>query len=106
MSIRITAKDRQGEPHVLTAEPGATVMETLRDAGLPIEAACGGCCSCATCHVYIDPDWVDAVGPRNEGEELLLEMSEHIDEGTSRLGCQISLTEAHDGLTVTVAPEE
>ena len=106
MSINIRAKDRHGEMHELTAEPGASVMETLRDAGLPIEAACGGCCSCATCHVYIDPAWLEAVGPRNEGEAELLEMSEHIDEGTSRLGCQIRLTDAHDGLVLTIAPEE
>jgi 2Fe-2S ferredoxin len=106
LSITITANDRHGEPHVLTAEPGATVMETLRDAGLPIEAACGGCCSCATCHVYVDAAWRDAVGPRNDGEEELLQMSEHIDEDRSRLGCQIRLSDAHDGLVVTIAPEE
>ena len=106
MTISIKAEDRHGEMHELTAEPGATVMETLRDAGLPIEAACGGCCSCATCHVYIDPAWLAAVGPRNEGEAELLEMSEHIDEQTSRLGCQIKLTDAHDGLALRIAPEE
>ncbi len=106
MAISITANDRHGETHNLTAESGATVMETLRDAGLPIEAACGGCCSCATCHVYVDAGWLDRVGPRNEGEEELLQMSEHVDEKTSRLGCQISLTDALDGLVVTIAPEE
>lgn len=106
MTINIRAEDRHGEMHELTAEPGASVMETLRDAGLPIEAACGGCCSCATCHVYIDPAWLEAVGPRNEGEAELLEMSEHINEQTSRLGCQIRLTDAHDGLVLTIAPEE
>ena len=106
MTIRITAHDRHGVAHALETEAGETVMSTLRDAGLPIEAACGGCCSCATCHVYVDPAWLTAVGPRNEGEEELLQMSEHLDPTSSRLGCQIRLADAHDGLVVTIAPEE
>ena len=106
MTIKITAFDRHGVAHALDAEAGNTVMATLRDAGLPIEAACGGCCSCATCHVFIDDSWREAVGPRNEGEEELLQMSEHIDEARSRLGCQITLADKHDGLVVTIAPEE
>ena len=106
MSIQITAKDRDGAAYALSAEAGETVMETMRDAGLPVEAVCGGCCSCATCHVYVAAEWAAAAGPRGEAEQELLQYSEHFDEGTSRLGCQISLTDAHEGLTVTLAPEE
>ncbi len=106
MTITITAYDRHGATHSLEADEGDTVMATLRDAGLPIEAACGGCCSCATCHVYVDAAWQEAVGPRNEGEDELLQMSEHLDPSRSRLGCQITLAPGYDGLVVTIAPEE
>lgn len=106
MSIQITAKDRDGSAYSLNADVGDTVMETMRDAGLPVAAVCGGCCSCATCHVYVQPDWAEAAGPRGEDEQELLQYSDNFDEGTSRLGCQISLTDAHNGLVVTLAPEE
>ena len=106
MGISITARDRHGSLHELNAEAGSTLMETLRDAGLPIEAICGGCCSCATCHVYVDANWRDTAGARGADEEELLQLSEHFDPDASRLGCQIPLTEAHGGLTVTLAPEE
>ena len=57
MKIRVT--DRNGNTHELDGDTSATLMEILRDAGLEIEAACGGCCACATCHVYIDEKWLD-----------------------------------------------
>ena len=106
MSIRLTAKDRDESVHELEAEAGDTVMETMRNAGLPVEAVCGGCCSCATCHVFVDAAWRDTAGPRGPEEEQLLEISEYFDAEASRLGCQIALTEAHDGMVVTLAPEE
>ena len=106
MEISITAKDRDGSVHEVIAEPGTTLMETLRDAGLPIEAICGGCCSCATCHVYVDPQWRAAAGTRGSDEEELLGISEHFDPDASRLSCQIPLSEEHNGLSVTLAPEE
>ncbi len=81
-------------------------METLRAAGLPVEAMCGGCCSCATCHVYVDREWIRATGPRNSDEDELLQTTEHIDQDYSRLGCQIKLNQILDGLRVTLAPEE
>ena len=102
----IIAIDRDGERTTLEADAGTTVMETLRDAGLPVEAICGGCCSCATCHVFVDAAWRSAVGPRNPDEDELLQMSEHIDQAASRLGCQMTLGDEHDGLVVTLAPEE
>jgi len=78
-------------------------MEVLRDRGLGVEAVCGGCCACATCHVYVD---LELVGPRGEVEEALLTASVHYDEDRSRLSCQITLAESHQGLAVTVAPED
>ncbi len=106
MSVKITATDRLGAEYSLDAEVGATVMETLRDAGLPVEAVCGGCCSCATCHVYVDPGWTTTVGERNEEEDELLRTTEYMDEQYSRLGCQIAISQSLDGLRVTLAPEE
>ena len=57
MKIKVT--DRDGNKHELEGDTNSTLMETLRDAGLEIEAACGGCCACATCHVYINEKWLD-----------------------------------------------
>lgn len=103
---KVRTIDREGTAHILEARPGSTLMETLRDAGLPVEAICGGCCSCGTCHVYVDPAWLERTGPRDDAEDQLLQMAEHIDQTRSRLGCQIPMTESLDGLVVTLAPEE
>ena len=106
MRIDIKARDRDGTEQALQAAPGDTVMETMREAGLPVEAICGGCCSCATCHVYVDEKWLATTGPRDDAENELLQYSEYLDPERSRLGCQIKLTEQHNGLVVTLAPEE
>lgn len=105
-SIDIKARDRDGAEFVLQAATGKTVMETMRDAGLAVEAICGGCCSCATCHVYVDVDWLAVVGPRGDDEDELLRLSDYLDADRSRLGCQIKLGKQHEGLAVTLAPEE
>jgi 2Fe-2S ferredoxin len=106
MTIEIKARDRNGAEHSLQAAAGKTVMETLRDAGLPVEAICGGCCSCATCHVYVDSEWLTVTGPRGDAEDELLRLSDYLDVDRSRLGCQIRLSGQHNGLSVTLAPEE
>lgn len=106
MAIRIYATDRQDHVHELLAEPGGTLMETLRDNDLPVEAVCGGCCSCATCHVYIDAAWQEAVGTRGAAESDLVSLSEHFEPQSSRLSCQIPLEERFDGLSLALAPEE
>ena len=98
--------DRNGESRQLSAREGDTVMEVLRDAGLPIEAVCGGCCVCATCHVYIDPAWVPRLESPKRGEVALLEGCRHYESATSRLGCQITLRAEDDGLALRLAPEE
>ena len=62
MKIKVT--DRNGTKHELDGDTNSTLMEILRDAGLEIEAACGGCCSCATCHVYVNEKWLDKINPK------------------------------------------
>lgn len=66
-----------------------------------IDGDCGGVCSCATCHVHIDPDWTEKVGPASESEEGMLELEDEANE-RSRLGCQVKLTPELDGLVVRV----
>ncbi len=97
---------RTGETRAVEARTGASVMEAIRDSGIDeIMAICGGCCSCATCHVYVaDEDW-SRLSPPESGEAELLEFSEHPTE-RSRLSCQIRMSEAMDGLSVTIAPED
>ncbi len=97
---------RTGETRELQAKPGVSVMETIRDGGIDeIMAICGGCCSCATCHVYVaDEDW-SKLSPASSEEAELLEFSEHPTE-RSRLSCQIKMSDALDGLSVTIAPED
>lgn len=80
-------------------------MEIARDGGVDdILATCGGCCSCATCHVFVDPDFLDQLPPITEDEDELLETSD-ARRPESRLSCQIYFVEALDGLIATVAPE-
>lgn len=100
---RIFVVDREGEEHTLEAEPGKKVMEIIRDAGLPIEASCGGCCACATCHCYIDDEWLAALWPADEEEVDMLDMAFDVNDH-SRLTCQILFTEELDGLRVTLGP--
>lgn len=103
---QIIVTTRGGEEQVLKAEPGQTVMTVIRDSGIPdIEAICGGSCACATCHVYVSPDFIDQLPPVTEDELVLLEGSEHYQAETSRLSCQIRFSEALDGLALRIAPE-
>lgn len=102
----ISVTDRAGRATMVAARPGHSVMEIIRDAGFDeLLALCGGCCSCATCHVIVAPDWSDRVGPPNADESDLLGSSDHR-TATSRLSCQIDFTPALDGLAVTIAPED
>ncbi|WBH17785.1 2Fe-2S iron-sulfur cluster-binding protein [Sphingomonas radiodurans] len=83
---------------------GYTLMEAGVRAGVPgILAECGGACACATCHVIVDPAWVDRVGPPNSMEEQLLDLVD-LRDPASRLACQVKLKQALDGLVVHVAP--
>jgi 2Fe-2S ferredoxin len=97
---------REGEESAIEGEAGLSVMEVIRDNGIDeLLALCGGCCSCATCHVHVDPDFAALLPPMSEDENDLLDSSDHRNE-TSRLSCQIHLTAALDGLRVTIAPED
>lgn len=102
----ITVVTREGQHHQLALRPGLTLMETIRDGGVDeLLALCGGCCSCATCHVHVDPTFADRLPPMSDDENDLLESSDHRD-ATSRLSCQIRLTLALDGLRVSIAAED
>ena len=82
---------------------GLSVMEAIRDSGFDeLLALCGGCCSCATCHVHVDPAFADKLPKMSEDENDLLDSSDHRDE-RSRLSCQIKMSDALDGLKVTIA---
>lgn len=103
---KINVTTREGQHHQLAGEPGRTLMEILRDADMGVAAICGGVCSCATCHVYLDPAWAGKVPPRSEDETDLLKELESFNPNASRLSCQMEFSDALDGLAVTVAPEE
>lgn len=101
--MKIFVTDPDGKEHVLEALEGWRVMEIIKDYGLPLKAECGGACCCATCHVYVDADWVDKLYEIREDEEDMLD--EAIDvEDNSRLSCQLIMSEELDGLKVTIAP--
>lgn len=97
---------RDGSEQEIEGQPGLSVMELIRDAGIDeLLALCGGCCSCATCHVHIDPAFADKLPAMSEDENDLLDSSDHRD-ATSRLSCQVAFTEALDGLKVRIAEED
>ena len=102
--MKISVKDREGCKHILEIDGNSTLMEVIRDEGLEIEAACGGCCACATCHVYIDNKWLDKLSPRDDEEESMLDQAFDVKKN-SRLSCQINLTNDLDGLELELAPE-
>ena len=97
---------RDGNTSEVEVGSGLTVMEAIRDNGFDeLLALCGGCCSCATCHVHVDPDFADRLPAMSEDEDDLLESSDHR-VATSRLSCQLPFTDDLDGLKVTIAPED
>ena len=102
MKIKVT--DREGNKHELEGDTNSTLMEILRDANLDIEAACGGCCACATCHVYIKDEWLDKISGKDDDEESMLDQAFDVKQ-TSRLSCQISLSKDLDGIEIELAPE-
>jgi 2Fe-2S ferredoxin len=99
---KITYIDPDGTRRVVEGKLGSTVMETAIEHGVPgIVAECGGACACATCHVHVDPAWQEAVGQAEPMEEDMLDFAFDV-RPTSRLSCQIKVTEALDGLVVSV----
>ena len=103
---KLNVVTREGQEIVLEGEDGLSVMEIIRDGGIDeLLALCGGCCSCATCHIHVDPAFVDKLPAMSEDENDLLDSSDHRNE-SSRLSCQITFSNALDGLRVTIAPED
>ena len=102
---KITFIQHSGTEQTVDGLPGMSVMETaVKNQVAGIDADCGGACACATCHVYIEPDWVEKVGARNPMEEDMLDFAFDVRDN-SRLSCQIKVSDALDGLRVKV-PEK
>ncbi|WP_120076843.1 2Fe-2S iron-sulfur cluster-binding protein [Aurantiacibacter odishensis] len=102
----LNVTNRSGEETTVEVSSGLTVMEAIRDNGFDeLLALCGGCCSCATCHVHVDPAFKDKLPAMSEDEDDLLDSSDHRTEN-SRLSCQIPFTDDLDGLKVTIADED
>ncbi|MDD2861328.1 MAG: 2Fe-2S iron-sulfur cluster-binding protein [Acidiphilium sp.] len=93
----IVISDLDGTEHRLAAQAGETVMQIGRAAGLPIIGECNGSMACATCHVIVAPAWADRLPPIGEDEDATLDTLFNL-TATSRLGCQIAITAALDGL--------
>lgn len=103
---QIVVVDQSGAERTVDAPTGRTLMEAIRDNGFDeLLALCGGCCSCATCHVHIDPAFADKLPPVSEDENDLLDSSDHRD-ANSRLSCQVPITDDLEGLRVTIAQED
>ena len=102
--MKIYVTDREGVEHEITGIDGWQVMELIRDEGLPIRAECGGCCACATCHVYVDADWLDKLKPKDDEEIDMLDLAFDVQDD-SRLSCQITMRPELDGLKMTLAPD-
>lgn len=102
---RLIVTTRSGGTREVDGVSGLSVMEVIRDAGFDeLLALCGGCCSCATCHVHVGAEWIGKLPPISDDESDLLESAS--DRNTrSRLACQLQFTDALDGLAVTIAAE-
>jgi 2Fe-2S ferredoxin len=104
--VAIFVTNRAGAHYTINGQAGGSLMEALRDHNMDVEAICGGCCSCATCHVFVDGAWMAKLPPRSEDEQELLQATANWRPDTSRLSCQVPLTDALNGIVVTVAPAE
>ncbi len=103
---KLIVTTRDGAVQELEGQAGLSVMEIIRDGGVDeLLALCGGCCSCATCHVYVDPAFAGLIAPMGEDENDLLDSSDHRND-TTRLSCQIPFTSALDGLKISIAEED
>jgi 2Fe-2S ferredoxin len=102
---RMIVVDRDGKEHEIEAKTGLKIMEILRELDYGVAAICGGLCSCATCHIYVDEQWAERLPKRQSDElELLTELADYR-EAASRLSCQVDFTDALSGIKVTVAAD-
>ena len=103
---KVIVVTRDGTEHAVEGEIGLSLMEVIRDKGFDeLLALCGGCCSCATCHIHVDSDYMDKLVPMEEDENELLDGSTDRNE-RSRLSCQIELSANLDGIRVMIAAED
>ena len=97
---KITYVEHDGTEHVLDLKPGLSLMEGAVKNNVPgIDADCGGACACATCHIYVDEAWRETIGPPLDIAQSMLEFAENV-EPSSRLSCQVKVSDALDGLIV------
>ena len=100
---KVVFRPETGGEIELQADIGYSLMEVAVRSGVAgIEAECGGACACATCHVIVDPEWIDRLSPMSEQEDAMLEFVTAGRQPTSRLSCQIKIVEGFDGLQVTI----
>ena len=105
-AMKIILTTRNGTELPVFFDPGTNLMEAIRASGVDeLLALCGGSCPCATCHVFLDPNFAKELPPVSADEDDLLDSSDYRNN-TSRLSCQIELTGEHNGLRVTIAPED
>jgi ferredoxin, 2Fe-2S len=103
---KMVVTDRDGNVHEVEGRVGVKLMETLREFDYGVTAICGGLCSCATCHIFVKPEWMPKLpAPQGDEKELLVELQNY-DAPTSRLSCQVDFTAALDGLELRIAPDE
>ncbi len=103
---KLVIVNREGAEKEIDVADGISVMEAIRDNGFDeLLALCGGCCSCATCHVHVDPAFSDKLPAVSADENDLLDSSDHRDQ-YSRLACQLTVSPAVDGLKVRIAEED
>jgi 2Fe-2S ferredoxin len=103
--VKLVVTDKDGRDVEVDARAGLSVMENIRQLPRSVEAICGGLCSCATCHVFIEPEWMQQLPPRRYEERLMLADSRMFDAARSRLSCQIKVAPELEGLRIIVAPE-
>jgi len=103
---KILVTDRIGQQHDIDIKVGDNLMEVLRELDNGIEALCGGMCSCATCHIYVEPKWFGKLKAAQDDELELLEETESFRKEESRLSCQVKFAPELDGMRFTIAPEE
>ena len=102
--VKLVVTDKEGRIVEVDARAGLSIMENIRELPRSVEAICGGLCSCATCHVLIDDEWVRRLPPRRLEERLMLAGSPLFDAVRSRLSCQVKVIPDLEGLRLTVAP--
>lgn len=102
----ITYVESDGTRHVVDVDVDLNLMEGATLNMVPgVEGQCGGICSCATCHCYIEGEWAEGIPAMESGEQGMLKFAKHV-KGSSRLGCQVVITEAMDGMEIHLPPEQ